>query len=138
MFEMEIALLEPSVQKAHYSSMKIDDIYEYLSIEGHLTICQNKQIVFSEDIAAVEFYWYLLKWYRAEGISRKKSFRYTTVEYVEPILTFSYYHGNQWIVDSPWIKRPTSLVVQENVLKSQVQNLICYFSENLEPDCVEK
>lgn len=132
MFEMEIVLLEFSVQKAHYSSMKIDDIYEYLSIEGHLVVRQNKQIVFSEDVAAVELYWYISKWYRAESIKRKLSFRYTTVEYVEPILTFSYYHEKHWKVDSPWIKSTASLVVEERALESQVQKLICYLEENLE------
>ena len=132
MFEMEIVLLEFSVQKAHYSSMKIDDIYEYLSIEGHLTVRQNKHIFFSEDIAAVELYWYILKWYRAESIKRKLPFRYTTVEYVEPILTISYYNERHWKVDSPWIKSTTSLVVEERALESQVQKLICYLAENLE------
>lgn len=132
MFEMEIALLEPSVQKAHYSSMKIDDIYEYLSVEGRLTVRQNKHIYFSEDIAAVELYWYILNWYRADSIKRKLPFRYTTIEYVEPILTISFYHERYWKVDSPWIKSPTTLVVEEHVLESQVQKLICYLTENLE------
>ena len=84
MFEIEIVLHELSIQKAKFSSMKIDDIYEYLPIEGRLTIRKNKQTIFSEDIAVIEFYWYIFNWYKEEGIERKLPFIYTTVEYFEP------------------------------------------------------
>ena len=69
-FEMNIRFLESNVQKACHSIKTIDDVYEYISIEGRLVIKQNEQIMFSEDIAAVEFYWYISKWYNAGGIKQ--------------------------------------------------------------------
>jgi hypothetical protein len=54
MFEMDIELLGANIQKACRSIKTIDDVYEQLSIEGHLEIIQNNQIVLSEDIATVE------------------------------------------------------------------------------------
>ena len=134
MFEIEVVLPVPGAPKAQYSSMTIDEIYDHISIEGHLTVSLNEQIVFSEDIAAVEIYWYLAKWYRAGGIKRKVPFRYTTVEWVGPILTFSYCHGDHWRVDSPWIKGPASPVVEEYELESQVQKLIGHLAGVFEPD----
>ena len=132
MFEMDIDLLDSNVQKAHYSSMDIDDVYHYLTIEGHLVVIQNRTKLFSEVVAAVEFYWFLLKWYRSGSIIKKKEFKYATIEYVEPILTFCYYKENQWKVDSPWMKNNTSIIVEEHVLESQVQKIICYLVNNLE------
>ncbi len=132
MFAMEIALNEPDIPKAHYASMRLDDIYPYLSVEGTLTVAYNDQIVFSEDIAAVEFYWYLANWYRAESIKRKIPFRYTTIEYFEPILSFSYSGENQWNVESPWIKS-SPLLVPEALLESQVQKLVSGLAAAFEP-----
>ena len=132
MFEIEIVLHEIGVQKAKFSSMKIDDIYEYLPIEGRLTIRKNNQTIFSEDIAVIEFYWYIFNWYKEEGIERKLPFIYTTVEYFEPILEFTYCHEGYWRVHSPWIKSQTPIIVEEHTLSSQVRKLICYLSENLE------
>lgn len=132
MFEMKIDLFKQNVHKARYSLMKIDDIYEYLSVEGNLTIIENKQLFFSEDIAVIEFYWYITKWYKADGIKQKNPFRYTTVEYIEPILTFSFDHGNLWIIDSPWKTSHTHLVVEEHTLESQVQKLIDSLAETIE------
>lgn len=132
MFAMEIALNEPDIPKAHYASMRLDDIYPYLSVEGTLTVAHNDQIVFSEDIAAVEFYWYLANWYGAESIKRKIPFRYATIEYYEPILSFSYSREDQWNVESPWIKG-SPLLVPEDLLESQVQKLLSGLAAVLEP-----
>lgn len=124
MFEMDIELLGSNVQKACNSIKTIDDVYEQLSIEGHLEIIQNNQIVFSEDVAAVEFYWYISKWVSVGSINKKLEFRYTTIEHIEPILFFSYYHDKLWKISSPWIKSVTDIIVEEHVLESQVNKLI--------------
>ena len=132
MFELDIDLIEPNVQKAHYSSMNMDNILECLSTEGHLSIIQNGQIVFSEDVAVIELYWYISRWYKAGSIKQRLSFIYATIEYIEPILSFSYYKEGQWKVNSPWMKNGTSVIVEEHVLESQVQKIICFLANKLE------
>lgn len=124
-FEMNIRFLESNVQKACHSIKTIDDVYEYISIEGRLVIKQNEQIMFSEDIAAVEFYWYISKWYNAGGIKQKSEFRYTTIEHVEPILFFTYDQDEQWRISSPRMKDAAEIVAEEHILDSQVKKLIC-------------
>ena len=129
---MKIDLLDSNAQKAHFSTMQIDDIYNYLTIEGHLVVIQNGIEYFSEDVAAAELYWYLLNWYRSESIIKKIEFKYATIEYIEPILTFSYYQEKQWKVNSPWMKNNNSIIIDEHILESQVKRIICYLADNLE------
>lgn len=130
MFEMRIVFPEPVTQKAQFSSMTFDEVYDYLHIECRFDIMQNERIVLSESIAAVEFYRYISKWYSENGIKEKQPFSYAAVEYFEPILAFSYVCGKQWKVASPWIKE--SLVVDENELDSQVRKVINDLAANLE------
>ena len=130
MFEMDIKLPGANVQKACHSIRTIDDVYEYLSIEGHLEIIQDDQIVFSEEVAAVEFYWYISKWLSAGGIHQKLAFRYTTIEHVEPILYFSYDHDQLWKISSPWMKSAADVIVEEHVLASQVNKLMRCFQKD--------
>ena len=134
MFEISLNLLEQNVRKNHYSSMRIDDIYDYISVEGHLTLVQDGQEIFSADVAAIEFFWYISKWYRSESIKRKWPFEYSTVEYFKSILTFSYYREGLWKIDSPWMRSGSSLIVEERVLALQVQKLVCHLAESLEKE----
>lgn len=132
MFEMDIELLGANIQKVCRSIKTIDDVYEHLSIEGHLEIIQNNQIVLSEDIATVEFYWYISKWVSAGGIHKKLAFRYPTIEHPEPILYFSYDHDQLWKISSPWMKSTADVIVEEHVLESQVKKLIRCLEEDQE------
>lgn len=131
MFEMTINLLGPKMQVINHTIITIDDVYQYLSVEGHLEISHNKQIVFSEDVAAVEFYWYIFKWYRVSSIEQKIPFSYNTIEHVEPILYFSHFHDQLWKVDSPWMKTTIPVIADEHALESQVYRLIGYIEKNL-------
>ena len=132
MFKMDIQLHDSNVQKVYDPIVTIDDVYEYIFIEGHLEIIKNKQIVLSEDIAVVEFYWYISKWYSEGSIKQKLEFRYNTIEHIEPILLFSYYHDKLWKISSPWLKSATDIIVEEHVLESEVNRLICYLEKELE------
>ena len=65
----------------------------------------------------------------AGGIHQKLAFRYTTIEHVEPILSFSYDHDQLWKISSPWMKNAADVIVEEHVLASQVNKLMRCFQK---------
>ena len=112
--------------------MTIDEIYNYISFDAQLTIIINNQKVFSEDIAVVEFYWFLSKWYNEYGIKKKESFKYNTVEYEETVLAFSNDYDNRWKISSPWIKSGMPCFVSEDELDYQIQDVINSIASEIE------
>ncbi len=124
MFEIAIDITYPTAQRQDYLSMSIDEIFNYISFDGHLTIINNNQTVFSEDVPVVEFYWYLSKWYREGGIKKKELFKYYTVENDDSVLVFSNDFENRWKISSPWIKTETPCFVTGNELDSQIKKIL--------------
>jgi len=64
MFTINIDFLGQQPPRAPYSRMSLDEIYGYLLWEADLTVTYNNQMLFSEEVAIIEFYWYLVNWYR--------------------------------------------------------------------------
>lgn len=124
MFKINVKFLGKHPPRAAYSKMSIDDIYAYLSWEADLTITYNNEILFSEDVAVIEFYWYLVSWYRRYLAGDNVQFNYTTVEYTEPILVFSYQQNHYWRIDSVWRQCDEPALIKDEMLCSEVQRLV--------------
>ena len=110
--------------RAAYSRMTIDEIYGYLPWEADLTIVYNNQILFSEEVAIIEFYWYLVNWYRRYLTGNTDQFVYSTVEHTEPILVFSPQQNQYWEIDSVWKKSEQPVLINEEILHSEVHKLL--------------
>ena len=132
MLEIDILLPNKEIKKAPFSLMNIDEIYDYMYIEGHLNIALDKQVVFSEDIAVIEFYWYIVKWYRQNNLNQNTPFVYSTVEYTEPILTFSIFDNEHWQIRSPWLEVAVPVIVSNYELETQIKKIMCLLTDNLE------
>ena len=118
--------------KRAYSKMAIDEIYEYISHEAKLTITYNNIIIFAEEIAVVEFYWYISKWYEHCFTVHKKPFIYSTIEHSVPILTFNFHQNGFWEIDSIWKQCVKPVMVPEPLFLSTICKLINQFSSNIE------
>ena len=124
MFTINVKFLGQQPPRAAYSRMSIDEIYSYLSWEANLTITYNNQILLSEEVAIIEFYWYLVNWYRGYLTGSKDQFVYSTVEYTEPILVFDLQQNHYWKIDSPWRQCDKPALIKEEILYSQVHKLL--------------
>lgn len=124
MFTISVRFLGQYPPRAAYSKMSIDEIYDYLPWEADLTITYNNQIMFSEEIAIIEFYWYLANWYRKFLVEDKEPFVFATVEHLEPILVFSPQQNRYWTVDSTWRRCDEPALIKEDALYSEVRNLL--------------
>lgn len=124
MFEINVELAGQILPRADYSRMTIDEIYRHLSWEANLTITYGNQIFFREEVAIVEFYWYLSNWYREYLSGSCRPFVYSTVEYKEPILLFSYYDDKYWYIDSIWRQFEKAILIDNQVLYSEVSKLV--------------
>ena len=124
MFAINVNFLRQQPPKAAYSRMSIDEIYGYLSYEADLTIIYNNQVLFSEEVAIVEFYWNLVNWYRKYLTGNKEQFVYSTVEHIEPILVFSRQQNHNWIIDSIWRQCGKPALISEEILSSEVHKLL--------------
>ena len=120
MFTINLKFLGDQPPKAPYSRMPIDEIYDYLFWEADLSITYNNRIIFSEEVAIIEFYWYLLRWYRGYLAGNKEQFSYSTVEHTAPILVFSLKQNCYWEIDSVWKKCDKAVLVNEEMLCSEV------------------
>lgn len=124
MFTIKIKILGKHPPRAAYSRMSIDEIYGYLPWEADLTITYNNQILFSEEVAIIEFYWYLFNWYHRYLTGNKDQFVYSTVEYTEPILVFLPKQNHYWIIDSIWKQCDKPALIKEEMLFSEVRQLL--------------
>lgn len=124
MFTITIDFLGQQPPSASYSRMALDEIYGYLLWEADLTITYNNQILFSEEVAIVEFYWYLVNWYRRYLAGNADRFIYSTVEHTEPILVFSPQQNQHWKIDSIWKQCDKSALIKEETLLSAVHKLL--------------
>ena len=125
MFTININFLGQQPPSAPYSRMSLDQIYSsYLSWEADLTIIYNNQVLFSEDVAIIEFYWHLVNWYRRCFTGDAVQFVYSTVEHTEPILVFSPQQNQYWKIDSVWKQCGTPALIEEQTFHSQVHKLI--------------
>ena len=124
MFTIDVDFLGQQPPKALYSKMSLDHIYSNLSWEADLTVTYNKQILFSEEVAIIEFYWYLYKWYNEFLLGNIDRFVYSTIEHTEPIVFF-YPLGNQyWKIDSIWNRCGKPALIEEQTLCSEVHILL--------------
>ncbi len=124
MFTIDVDFCGVIPPKATYSLMTIDEIYDHLCWEANLSIMYNNQLFFSERVAIIEFYWYLVRWYRKLCVGCKDQFLYSTVEHMEPILTFTFHPQNYWKVDSTWSQCEKIALVQEETLCMEVAKLL--------------
>lgn len=124
MFTVNVKFIGKHPPKAAYSRMSIDEIYGYLSWEADLTITYNNQILFSEEVAIIEFYWYLISWYRRYLAGNKHQFIYSTIEHTEPILVFSLQQNHYWKIDSVWRQCDEPALIKEEMLCSEVHQLV--------------
>ena len=118
--------------KKQYSQLTIDQIYEYLSYEAKLTIACNNLIIFSEEVAIVEFFWYLSNWYKGFRAGNKDPFIYTTVEFTAPILEFSASEINCWRIDSIWKRCDEAVIVDDLAFSNEIDRLIRALKATLE------
>lgn len=132
MFQITVDFRGHLPNKKHYSKMAIDQIYEYLSCEARLIITYEDKIIFSEEVAIIEFYWYLLNWYNQFKGGRKIPFKYTTVEYVAPILVFSVHGVNCWEIDSIWKCCDEPIIIDNMVFFREIDKLIGVLYTTLE------
>ena len=124
MFTININFLGQQPPKAPYCKMSLDQIYSYLSWEADLTITYNNQILFSQEVAIIEFYWYLIKWYRRYLTGNTDQFVYTTVEYTEPILIFSPQQEQCWKIDSIWKRCDKPILINDKMFHFEVRKLL--------------
>lgn len=124
MFTININFLEQHPPRAPYSRMSLDKIYGYLLWEADLTVIYNNQILFSEEVSIIEFYWYLVNWYRRYLMGNMDQFIYSTVEHTEPILVFSPQQNQLWKVDSVWKQCDKPALIKEEMLHSEVHKLL--------------
>ena len=124
MFTIKIDFLECQPTKASYSKMSLDQIYSFLSWETNLIVAYNNQVLFSEEVAIIEFYWYLAKWYRRYLAGNIEPFIYSTVEHTDPILVFLPQQNRYWKVDSVWKRYDKSTLIKEQELCSEVHKLL--------------
>lgn len=124
MFKININFSGQKPPKAPYSRMSIDEIYGYLLWEAELTVTYNNQIIFAEEVAIIEFYWYLANWYRRYLIGNADQFVYSTVEHTEPILVFSPQQNQYWKIDSVWKQCDKPALIKEEILHSEVHKLL--------------
>ena len=124
MFKININFSGQKPPKAPYSRMSIDEIYGYLLWEAELTVIYNNQIIFAEEVAIIEFYWYLANWYRRYLIGNADQFVYSTVEHTEPILVFSPQQNQYWKIDSVWKQCDKPALIKEEILHSEVHKLL--------------
>ena len=124
MLMINVKFLGQQPPKAAYSKMSIDEIYGYLPWEADLTVACNNQILFTEEVAIIEFYWYLINWYRRYLTGNTDKFAYSTVEYTEPILVFSPRQNQYWEIDSIWKKCDKPVVIKEEMLCYEVRKLL--------------
>lgn len=134
MFTIKINFLGDKPPKAAYYRMSIDEIYDYLFWEANLTITYNNRIIFSEDVAIIEFYWYLLRWYRGYLAGNKEQFSYCTVEYTVPILGFALKKSGYWEIDSVWNQCDKPALIKEEILCSEVQLFLVKIMEVIEKE----
>lgn len=132
MFEINVDLSRHIPPRAAYSRMTIDEIYGHVSWDADLNITNNDQIFFSEEIAIIEFYWYLTDWYRRYHTGNNVPFVYTSVEHTSPILVFLYQNGGIWEIDSPWRQCNTAILIEEQVFHTEIRNLVARLSFALE------
>ena len=124
MFTININFLGKQPPRASYSRMSLDQIYSYLSWEADLTIIYNNQILFSEEVAVIEFYWYLVKWYHKYLTGNTEQFVYSTIEHPEPILIFSPQQNQYWKIDSIWKQYGKPALIKEKMFHSEVHKLL--------------
>lgn len=101
----------------------IDDVYGYMEYEAELIIEYGGGVFFSEEVAIVELYWYLSRWYGAVSSGKEENFTYPTVEHTKPILTFTRSGDKTWIIDSIWGKCSPAAVGERDLFE-QVAGLI--------------
>lgn len=104
-------------------SLSIDEVYSYMKYEAELVIEYGGRVFFSEEVAIVEFYWYICRWYWAVSSGRKEDFLYSTVEHTKPILTFTSLDDKTWIIDSIW-RKSDPISVEKTNLFEQVSGFI--------------
>lgn len=122
MFEIKIQYSElPTISNC--LNLSIKDVYNYMEFEATLIIEYNNSIFFSEEVAIVEFYWYISRWYKEISSGINKEFVYSTIEYTKPILTFSNFNDKVWVIDSLW-RKSNPIAVDETVIFEQVRNFI--------------
>ncbi|MBQ8741265.1 MAG: hypothetical protein IJY79_06925 [Clostridia bacterium] len=124
MFTIDIDFLGQQPPRAPYSRMSLDEMYGYLIWEACLTVTYNNQILFSEEVAIIEFYWYLVNWYRRYLTGNAVQFVYSTVEHTEPILVFSPQQNQYWKIDSVWKQCDKPALIKEEILHSEVHKLL--------------
>lgn len=126
MLKMNVKFLEGQslLRTNDYSRMSLDEIYSYMFYEAELIIKNDEMIFFDEEIAVIEFYWYLVKWYSEYLKGSIKPFVYSTVEYVEPILVFSLQQNNLWKIDSIWKKCDDALTIESKIFNYEISELI--------------
>ena len=124
MFTINIDFLGQQPPRAPYSRMSLDEIYGYLLWEADLTVTYNNQMLFSEEVAIIEFYWYLVNWYRRYLTGNADQFVYSTVEHTEPILVFSPQQNQYWKIDSIWKQCDKPALIKEEILHSEVHKLL--------------
>lgn len=126
MLKIDVKFLEGQslLRTNDYTHMSIDDIYSYMFYEAELIIKNDDMIFFDEEIAVIEFYWYLVKWYSEYLKGSLKPFVYSTVEYVEPILVFSLQQNNLWKIDSIWKKCDDALIIESKIFNYEISELI--------------
>ena len=124
MFTISIGFLGQQPPRASYSKMSLDEVYGHLPWEADLTITYNNQILFSEEVAIIEFYWYLVKWYCRCHTGNASRFDYSTVEHTEPILVFSPQENQYREIDSIWKQCNKPALISEEMLLSEVHELL--------------
>ena len=132
MFKIVVDFLNCNPGKKQYSKMTNDQIYEYLSYEARLTIFHDNQIIFSEEIAIIEFYQQLVIWHKGYKSGNRSSFLYTTVEHIAPILEFCAIDGSSWKIDSIWKRCYDPIIVDNLVFSNEIDALISFLNAVLE------
>jgi hypothetical protein len=120
---MNVCFLGPKPCKMPYSKMTIDEIYEHIAYDANLSITYNKHVVFAEEIAIVEFYWYLINWSRKFLAGDMIPFVYSSVEHIEPILIFSFLRNDDWEISSIWRKCAKPALIKTQTLRYEVSKL---------------
>jgi hypothetical protein len=110
---------------------KKKDYANVYRIDGELKLEVNGEVFFQEDIAILEFYLQLKKWFSKKV---NNSFYYHTLEVEDdenPIIKFVA-AGDNYYLSSPWSKGKLVYIIEASLLEKTVESFVENFSEKLD------
>ncbi|MGX4667838.1 DUF7878 domain-containing protein [Cerasibacillus sp. JNUCC 74] len=110
---------------------KKKDYANVYRIDGELKLEVNGEVFFQEDIAILEFYLQLKKWFSKKV---NNSFYYHTLEVEDdenPIIKFVAV-GDNYSLSSPWSQGKLVYIIEASLLEKTVESFVEDFSEKLD------